>query len=505
MELYKINNDMTYYTSPYTERNVFLKTEAENAPLPTYEDSRDRLPKPIWDGHADALECHDYAWKTAFGNLRQAKAEAGFVSNFIDTAFNGFLFMWDSSFIVMFGKYGSRIFDFQKTLDNFYSRQHRDGFICREICESENGEHFSRHDPSGTGPNILPWSEWESYLQTGDKERLSRIFDPLMAYHLWLKANHTWRNGTYWSTGWGCGMDNQPRVPANSDAALSHGHMIWMDACAQQIISAKMLIRTAEIIGRSDDPAISELRREVKNLSEFINSELWSEKDAYYYDMYRDGTLNGVKTIGAYWALLADIVPADRLDRFVAHLDNPAEFKRPHRIPSLSADHPEYNPEGEYWKGSVWAPTNYMVLKGLDRHGYQKLTYDIACSNIEHVVEVYGKTGTLWENYAPEKAEKGSIARDKFVGWSGLFPISIMYEYVFGIRPYAQDNKIVWYVNRTERHGVERYPLGSNIIDLICEKRSSCDEKPRITVKSDTPVTVEVHWEDGNTEIIKSK
>ena len=504
MELYKINNDMTYTISPYVNRNIFLKTKPENASLPTYEDSKDRLPKPIWDGHADAIECHDYAWKIAFSNLRQANPEAGFVSNFIDTAFNGFLFMWDSSFIVMFGKYGSQIFNFQKTLDNFYSRQHLDGFICREICESENGEHFSRHDPSGTGPNIMPWSEWESYLQTGDKERLSRIFDPLMAYHLWLKENHTWRDGTYWSTGWGCGMDNQPRLPQGYNVASSHGHMVWMDACAHQIISAKMLIRTAEIIGRSDDPSIEELKNEVEKLSDFINNKLWSEDDAYYYDMYRDGQLSGVKTIGAYWALLADIVPADRLDRFVAHLDNPAEFKRPHRVPSLSADHPQYDPKGDYWNGSVWAPTNYMVLKGLDRYGYQKLIYDIACSNIEHVVNVYKRSGTIWENYAPETADRGSIARDKFIGWSGLFPISIMYEYVFGIRPYAQDNKIIWYVNRTERHGIERYPLGNNTVDLICEKRADINEKPRITVKSDARITVEVHWGDGNTEIVNS-
>lgn len=79
-----------------------------------------------------------------------------------------------------------------------------------------------------------------------------------------------------------------------------------------------------------------------------------------------------------------------------------------------------------------------------------------------------------------------------------------MYEYVFGIRPYAQDNKIIWYVNRTERHGIERYPLGNNTVDLICEKRADINEKPRITVKSDVRITVEVHWGDGNTEIINS-
>jgi hypothetical protein len=81
------------------------------------------------------------------------------VSNFIDTAFNNCLFMWDSAFILLFaryrthththtartarteyafvlmnavaspaGRYGSRAFDFQRTLDNFYAKQHPDGY-----------------------------------------------------------------------------------------------------------------------------------------------------------------------------------------------------------------------------------------------------------------------------------------------------------------------------------------------------------------------------------------
>ena len=94
------------------------------------------------------------------------------MSNFIDTAFNDCLFMWDSAFILMFGKYANRIFNFQKTLDNLYAHQHPDGFICREICEKTGEDRFSRHDPSATGPEVLPWSEWEYFLNFGDRERL---------------------------------------------------------------------------------------------------------------------------------------------------------------------------------------------------------------------------------------------------------------------------------------------------------------------------------------------
>lgn len=499
MELYKMNNDLTYVHSPYVKKNPFLTMPVEDAPLPVYEEVKDKLPKPIWDGHEDAIDCYNYAWKIAFGNLRKSNAESGFVSNFIDTAFNGFLFMWDSSFIVMFGKYGSKIFDFQKTLDNFYSHQHHDGFICREICESQNGEHFSRHDPSATGPNIMPWSEWESYCQTGDKERLEKIFYPLVAYHLWLKENHTWRDGSYWSSGWGCGMDNQPRIPDG----FSHGHMVWLDACIQQVLSGKILIAMANEIGKSDEPAIKVLEEEVKKLTDIINNKLWCEEDSYYYDLNNDDTWNYIKSVGAYWALLADIIPEDRLARFVDHLDNPNEFKRPHRVPTISADMGAYNGEtGGYWNGAIWAPTNYMVLKGLEKNGYNDMAYEIAANNVENVVKVYNETGTLWENYAPERAARGD-AKDAFVGWSGLFPISIMFEYVFGIRPHAREKKIVWYINRTERHGVEQYPLGDIDVDLVCEARSSADEEPVVSVKSISPVTVEIHW-NGNVKTIEA-
>ena len=212
---------------------------------------------------------------------------------------------------MLFGRYASRAFNFQKTLDNFYARQHKDGFICRELRETGPGEHFTRHDPSSTGPAILSWTEWEYYKTTA---------------------------------GWGCGN----------------------------------------------------------------------------------------------WALLAEIVPPERLERFVAHLDNEKEFKRPNRVPTLSADHPDYCPEGGYWCGSVWAPTNYMIMKGLEATGYDQLAHEIASAFVDHVTQVYQDTKTVWENYAPETPAPGlgagRLASKDFVGWTGLAPIAVVYEYVMGIK-----------------------------------------------------------------------
>ncbi|MBE6652494.1 MAG: glycoside hydrolase [Ruminococcaceae bacterium] len=478
----------------FVKKNPFLTMEPEDAPLPTYEESKDRLPKPLWEGHDDAIACYDKVWQIAFKNLRQPQPGSGFVSNFIDTAFNGNLFMWDSSFIVLFGRYASHIFNFQKTLDNFYSTQHRDGFICREIGEFTPGDQWERDDPNSTGPNIMPWCEWEYYQLTGDKERLEKVFYPLLGYHKWLQLNRTWQDGSYWSTGFACGMDNQPRVDTKIYSEhLSHGHSIWVDACFQMVISGKLLIEMGKVLGHEEDTEW--LAEEVKMLTSVLNDKLWCEEDAYYYDMWRTG-LTGVKSVGAYWSLLADIVPAERLPRFIAHLDNPKEFKRAHRVPTLSADHPLYEDRGGYWKGGVWAPTNYMVLKGLDRVGYHDLAFDIGCNTLDNVVKVFNATGTVWENYAPEYPKEG-WARPDFVGWTGIIPVAIMFEYVFGIKSDANNDEIVWRVNLTEKHGIEQYPFGGRFVDLICEAREDASAEPVITVKCDSPVKVRVIWNGG--------
>jgi hypothetical protein len=147
----------------------------------------------------------------------------------------------------------------------------------------------------------------------------------------------------------------------------------------------------------------------------------------------------------------------------VAHLDDPRAFKRPHRVPSLSADHPGYDARGGYWKGAVWAPTTYMVLRGLTDVGRDALAHEIARNHLDNVVAVFEKTGTVHENYAPESAAPGAPSKPDFVGWTGLPPIAVLLEYVFGLRPDAAAGRLLWDVRLTDAHGVRRYPFGRDV------------------------------------------
>ena len=502
---FKQNCEITYDEKDLVLENTFIKKEYKKKTLPVFPESRDKLPQPIWDGHKDYLDCYWKAWEIAFSHFGQPKEGTGFVADFIDAAFNDCIFMWDSAFMLMFGKYADRIFKFQETFDNFYSHQHEDGFICRQIEEATGEDVFPRHDPSSTGPEVMAWCEWEYYLNFGDKDRLTRVFPCLVAYHQWMQEHFTWRDGTYFSSGYGCGMDNCPRLDEKYHVCYSHGHMVWVDACMQELNACNILVKMAKELGREE--FIPELQAESDHLFKVINEKLWDEKTKFYYDLKNDDTFNGVKHIGAFWSLLAKCVPENRAEDFIAHLNNEDEFKTDHRVATLSKDHPEFVPQGRYWRGSVWAPTNYMVLKGLDAYGKYDLSYEIACNNLDATVSVFKDTGTLFENYAPMKQDgkftRGSSSLGDFVGWTGLIPISVMFEYVFGIKPDAANNKITWHINLTERHGIEKYPFGTDgELTLICEGRDSASDEPVIKAQSNVPVTLEVIW-DGKKKVIE--
>ena len=359
-------------------------------------------------------------------------------------------------------------------------------------------EVFERLDPASTGPNIMPWCEWEYYLNTGDIERLEKVFPVLLAYTNWFRKYRSWPDGTYFSCGWGCGMDNQPRVPTDYSCEFDHGHMSWVDTTCQQILANRMLIRMAQKLGREND--ITHLKEEITSLTNFVNQNMWNEKIEFYTDRFRDGTLSDLKSIGSFWAIMAEIASAERLEALITHLENPREFKRPHQVPSLAADHPDYSPDGGYWLGAVWAPTNYMVLRGLTVAGKDKLAHEIGLNHLENVVKAYIDQGTLFENYAPESAE--GECRTDFVGWTGLPPVAVLFEYVFGLRPDAGKKSLLWDINLLDEHGIKQYPFGPDaLIDLHCAGRKEPTEEPLIQAHSSHDIELVIKWPGGTKKI----
>jgi len=224
----------------YFDKKYYLK-----APLAVFSETKNKLPNPVFDDDSNMIHGYWKAWELAFRNFYEPMAENGFVSQYIDASFNENTFLWDGSFMTMFCNYGHPFVPGIGTLDNFYSKQHETGEICREIVRStgkdysswvnmENRSLFSRYGNSYGGqswevsylgreipqPNpvltldalnhpILAWAEIESFKITGDKNRLALVYKPLVQYFSALKKYLRQGNGLY-ITDW-AGMDNSPR------------------------------------------------------------------------------------------------------------------------------------------------------------------------------------------------------------------------------------------------------------------------------------------------------
>jgi glycogen debranching enzyme len=455
--------------------------------LPSWGEVRDRLPDLVWDGHPQVEAAFRRGWELAWEHLREPQGP--FSGVFLDSAFNGNVFLWDAAFAQRFMVYARRVLD-ATLLDGFYTAQTEDGWICRTMTPDGKAV-WERHDPSSTGPNVLAWVELECAERTGDFERLAHLLPALAAYHRWCRRYRTWPSGGYWSTGWGCGMDGLPRLPEGVDPNFEHGRVTWVDATLQALLSARAIVRAAEVTAARLD--LDDIVDELHALEQFANERLWDEQLGAFVDLGPDSSSMGTLHIGTFWSMLASDLDPQRRGRLVAHLTDPHGFGRPFPVPALARSHPDYRDDGGYWLGGVWTPTTVMVLDGLHRVGERELAHSLGRRHLELVAQVAHDTGTIWENYSPERPAPGAEARPDFVGWGGASVITVGIEHVLGIA--TRGDTVTWDLRLLDRHGVRRLPVGRNAtVDLLVGARTHPEDEPILSARTDAPVRLELRW-----------
>jgi hypothetical protein len=459
------------------EPNVFTSRVYRPAPLPTFESSRSKLPQPVVADHPEWVKLYWKAWDLAFQHLKQPEPASGFVSNFIDPAFNSNTFQWDSCFMVLFAHYAEPEFHAIGSFDNFYAKEHSDGFICREISRATGQDFYFGGIVNAINPPLFSWVEWENYLLTGDKSRFRDVLPPLVKHYLWLKANRQRPDGLYWNTGLGAGEDDLVR---NGTAYA------WVDMTAQQAQNAYYLSLIAEAVGEKDVAAY--FRAENDHLARLVNTRMWDTKTGFYYDLKSDGSPTGIKTVLGFWPMLAHIADKGQASSLVRHLQDTDEFWRENVVPALAHGQPGYSADGQYWNGAVWAPTNMMVVQGLHDYGYDDLAARLTARYLANMSSVLERTGTIWENYAPEKPV-GHGAPD-MVGWSGDGPIAMLIEDILGVRAKAATLSATWRPRLPGENGVQNLTVGSAHLSLVAGPVQN--GRRTLTLTTDEPFTITV-------------
>lgn len=286
------------------------------------------------------------------------------------------------------------------------------------------------------------------YDKTQDKIFLERMIKPLQNYFDWL---HHERNEQISGDGlvsvvhpWETGMDLLP--------IWDHIHKVkrlftlraglWLSRLVKQynkvewdiekikeldlflvkdvafnviyILNLYSLANLCDVLDQKDKG--NQYRSRAENAQKTLETKCWDDETNFFYSIHSitDTILPEITVSGLFPICLE--IDKKKLEKLVhKHLLNEEEFWLPYPIPSVAKSSPKFNPKGSVmvlWRGPTWFNTNWYIVKGLQRHGFDEYATEII-TKMREMVEISG----FREQYNPFTA-KGYGAK-KF-GWSTL-------------------------------------------------------------------------------------
>jgi len=102
------------------------------------------------------------------------------------------------------------------------------------------------------------------------------------------------------------------------------------------------------------------------------------------------------------------------------HFYNPQEFWGEFIIPSIARNDAAYK-DNIYWRGSIWAPMNFLVYLGLRNYNLEKAQKNLLSKSGELLLRQWLNNGYICENYNAETGECTDVnSSDLFYHWGGL-------------------------------------------------------------------------------------
>ncbi len=453
------------------------------------------IPTPVFDARPEYVDFYRTAWEQAKAHI---KYQPGLVQPlYMDEGFRDeAIWIWDSEFMVLFCKYAPKVFPGIQTLDNFYYTLHENAGSPLSVWHPDN-------------PPFFAWVENDYYKFTGDKAHIKELISEKQFLQKHFELFNTMKPGTefpfpicnigiaveykgigYNWNSWQSGMDNTPRKREMP--------LFWVDAISQQALSALYISRLARVAG--DKVVEQEYKERYEELKEKVNKYYWDEEDGCYYDI-REGDLSRthILTPASFWPMLAEIPSQEQAEAMVkfALQDNKLGGAVPWT--SVARDDVDFDPDGNYWRGSMWLPTAYMGIRALEKYGFFEQADSTAEVILEHMWQTYSQyePHTIWECYNPTKPEPASkvtsastrvkSVKADFCGWSALGPISLFIENVLGFYDVdAPTATVRWNLHQNCRHGIEKLSFGNTVTDILYEDGV-------VTVRANRPYTLYIN------------
>jgi glycogen debranching enzyme len=280
----------------------------------------------------------------------------------------------------------------------------------------------------------------EIYKIYPEKWFLEEVFDRLMIWNRWWDENRNWDGYLCWGSNEfevpggdrrmltqhnfkaasnESGLDNTPMydgVPFDKEKnmlAIADAGLMGL-----YIGDCKALVKIAQELGR--DSEVQELKKRIKNYSAKLE-ELWSEEEGLYLNKHMySGELSHRISPTNFYPLIAEVPSQAQAERMInEHLLNPDEFWGEWVLPSISRNDTAYTGK-EYWRGSIWAPMNFLVYYGMRNYDLTQSTDSLVQKSKELLLKEWNDHGFVRENYHAETGGHPGSRSENFYHWGAL-------------------------------------------------------------------------------------
>jgi putative isomerase len=287
-----------------------------------------------------------------------------------------------------------------------------------------------------TKPPLAAWAVFEVFKATQDTAFVREMLPNLLKYHqFWYTYRDHNKNGfcEYGSTdgtlvaaAWESGMDNAVRFDGAD--MLQNGPKAWSMAIESVDLNAYLLkekdfLRQLLMVLGQQDKA-KEMGEQSRDLLKDFSARFYDQGMGCFYDhSLATGKLINAPGPECWMPLWAGIATKEQAANIAKVLMDTSMFNTYMPFPTLSRNHPKFDPGKGYWRGPVWIDQAYFALKGLELYGFKEEKKALSQALFKHAEGLVNSSGPIYENYHPLT---GNGLNAKNFSWSAAHFLLIM-------------------------------------------------------------------------------
>ncbi len=299
-------------------------------------------------------------------------------------------------------------------LKEFLNRQAPDGYVNRSLIKKRDRQHFKPFLAqllvlgAKQNGNDYQWVRGNYY------DRLRKYIDK------WFSYDGDKNGLPVWNSADAAGTDNQ----WSRAGALGAFEVEGVDLASYLVRELRAMAVIADRVGAGGD--VKGFKDHADQVVQLMNNVLWDEQEGMYCDRnVKTGKPVKVKSATCFMPLFAGATTAGRAKRMIQnHLLNEKEFWLAYPVASYAKTEPDYYQGSNHecnWRGSTWAPTNYMIFQGLRRYGFDKEAKELATRLFDMAIE---KNAMLREYYNAETGD--GLGQTRFWGFTALYYVMLL-------------------------------------------------------------------------------